>query len=481
MRLYIILFLFGIKAACFAQAPEANLLATWSDPSLPGSVYHDNVYNEIWGFAVNGHEYAVIGSTFGTHIIDVTDPSAIFERKRFQGKASGAQIVHRDYHDYKGYLYAVCDEGNSSLQIIDISGLPDTVSMVYDDNQVISTSHNIFIDTANARLYSFATFSPIPQVTRGVAIFDINNPLNPVHLKSYREFGSIQPSHMHDGYVRDNVAFLNCETKGMAVVDFEDVNNPEILGILSHNNYLQSGYNHSGWPSDDCKFYFMADENWGRAIKTVDLRQIPDLEVPTYFDTESGNANAIPHNQLVACNYLYVSYYHEGLQVYDISNPVFPERVLYYDTSEEPEIQNYRGAWGVFPYLPSGNILVSDMQNGLFVLEGLGDNCQPNANLESCKDQTSALKDYFKENSLTVFPNPSNGSFEIIVPHSGSEGSLEIKNLLGQVIYTQKNLENRLNSNRISINLSSKLAFGTYVVQYTSGTKIFSQLIEIGQ
>ncbi|MEZ4980734.1 MAG: choice-of-anchor B family protein [Saprospiraceae bacterium] len=286
---------------------------------------------------------------------------------------------------------------------------------------------------------------------------------------------------MHDGYVRDNVAFLNCRNKGMAVVDFEDVNNPEILGILSHNNYLQSGYNHSGWPSDDCKYYFMADENWGRAIKTVDLRQIPDLEVPTYFDTESGNANAIPHNQLVACNYLYVSYYHEGLQVYDISNPVFPERVLYYDTSEEPEIQNYRGAWGVFPYLPSGNILVSDMQNGLFVLEGLGDNCQPNANLESCKDQTSALKDYFKENSLTVFPNPSNGSFEIIVPHSGSEGSLEIKNLLGQVIYTQKNLENRLNSNRISINLSSKLAFGTYVVQYTSGTKIFSQLIEIGQ
>jgi len=42
---------------------EANLLSTWSDPSLVGSAFYNNIYNEIWGLAVNGHEYAVLGST----------------------------------------------------------------------------------------------------------------------------------------------------------------------------------------------------------------------------------------------------------------------------------------------------------------------------------------------------------------------------------------------------------------------------------
>jgi hypothetical protein len=28
----------------------------------------------------------------------------------------------------------------------------------------------------------------------------------------------------------------------------------------------------------------------------------------------------------------------------------------------------FNGAWGAWPYLPSGNIIVSDMEQGLFIL-----------------------------------------------------------------------------------------------------------------
>ena len=53
------------------------------------------------------------------------------------GRAVGPEIIHRDYHDYQGYLYAVSDEGAASLQIIDISTLPDSASVVYDSSRFI--------------------------------------------------------------------------------------------------------------------------------------------------------------------------------------------------------------------------------------------------------------------------------------------------------------------------------------------------------
>lgn len=59
-----------------------------------------------------------------------------------------------------------------------------------------------------------------------------------------------------------------------------------------------------------------------------------------------------------------------GTHIFDISDPLNPTTAGYYDTSTEPHVAgNYRGNWGVYPFLPSGLILASDMQNGLFVLD----------------------------------------------------------------------------------------------------------------
>ena len=65
---------------------NANLLFQWDDPSLIGSSMYDNTYNECWGFKINDHEIAVIGSTAGTHFFDVTDPQNSTEVAFVPGK-----------------------------------------------------------------------------------------------------------------------------------------------------------------------------------------------------------------------------------------------------------------------------------------------------------------------------------------------------------------------------------------------------------
>ena len=73
----------------FAQAQEANLLGTWNDEALIGSFAYDNAYNEIWGIAAGGKEYAILGSTAGTHFIDVTSPAEPTEAFFIPGASSG--------------------------------------------------------------------------------------------------------------------------------------------------------------------------------------------------------------------------------------------------------------------------------------------------------------------------------------------------------------------------------------------------------
>ena len=143
-------------------------------------------------------------------------------------QAQGGSIIHRDYHDYNGYLYAVCDEGSSTLQIIDLSQLPDTVTVVYDDNQLIRRAHNIFIDTAQATLYAFATQGTTTGYS-AMAVFDLTNPIAPVRKGSYNYFGGIAAGHVHDGYVRNGIAYLNCGYDGFAVVRFSGCGEPSDL------------------------------------------------------------------------------------------------------------------------------------------------------------------------------------------------------------------------------------------------------------
>ncbi|MCB9264841.1 MAG: choice-of-anchor B family protein [Lewinellaceae bacterium] len=466
MKLLVQLLLFTLPVLLSAQQ-QANLLGNWDDPDLVGSTFYDNTYNEVWGMAVNGHEYAIVGSTAGTHFIDVTDPAQPFEAHFVAGAFQGGGVVHRDYHDYKGYLYAVCDEGPSTLQIIDTRNLPESVEVVYNSSQAIRQSHNIFIDTARAKLYALA----MDGNTGGSAamrVFDISDPLNPVTLGSYNTFGGLTVGHVHDAYVREGVAFLNCGGSGFAMVDFSDQLHPQTLSTLT--DYPFRGYNHSGWLTDDARYYYMADETHGADIKVIDVSNPCEIEVVNTFNAGVSNPNSIPHNQIVACNYLYVSYYYEGLVVFDISDPVNPQKVLYYDTYSEANGSSYKGAWGVYPFLPSGNILLLDMQSGLYVFEGPGDNCAATQELTpvdlSCLgvNSTAGVKGV---ESVNIFPQPASGvlNVQLDVAEGQKKVNAHLLDINGRVVQRFGTEPLQPGTNLLRFDLSDGLSAGVYLLR----------------
>jgi len=453
--------------ACFTlssmgQAVQGNLLGTWTNHDLPASNNHDNIYNEVWGLSVNDHEFAILGTTLGTHIIDVTDPTNPTELFVVEGGTTGDTIIHRDFHDHKGFLYSIADEGQkTALQVIDITKLPDTIEVVYDDSEYFTRSHNIFIDEAKDRLYSLISngdafgFSPM-------RIFDISDPIDPQVLGSYHNLGGYSISQVHDAYVRNDTAYLNLGPDGFAIVDFEDVDNPNVISLLTPAEYPQAGYNHSGWLTKDGNFYYMADEDWGSDMKVLDLRELPDIDIPTLFNADSDDVT-IPHNQIVHGDKLYVSYYFDGLQVYDISDPINPVREMYYPTSKFPPTNGlYRGAWGVYPFLPSGNILVSDMQEGLFVVDG---------DIPTSFEETTRAKDF------SISPNPNSGNFDLnLQEFAGQQVDIEIFDLNGKSIHHVSTLNSEKN-----IHLGKSIENGLYTIKIQAVDRLYSKRIMIAK
>jgi len=420
----------------------ANLLFHWQDTTLVGSWAYDNTYNECWGMVVNNREIAIIGSTAGTHFFDVTDPANSSEVAFVAGAYTGGGVIHRDYHDYEDYLYVVCDEGSTStLQIIDISNLPNSVNTVYDSNQLFTQSHNIFIDTATAKLYACASNSAMD-------IYSLIDPINPTLIYSYNAVG-----HVHDAYVRNDTAYLNCGNDGFRIIDFHYLDllpGTAWAELASLTSYPDAGYNHSGWLNNDGTLYIMQDENHGYDVKILDVADLSNISVLATFNS-GVDPQSMAHNGIIKGDLAYIPYYHDGLRVFDISDPSNPVQTWEYDTYAPNSHASYKGAWGVYPYLPSGNIIVSDMQTGLYIFE--------------CGTPTAII-----ENKLThnFYPNPATNQFTI---NNTNADNFSLYNSLGAKVMDQE-----INSNQTTIN-RGRLSNGLYF--YTLNKK--GALIESGK
>ena len=119
----------------------------------------------------------------------------------------------------------------------------------------------------------------------------------------------------------------------------------------------------------------------------------------------------------------------DGLYAYDISNPASPLLLGYFDTywqntSGTYPSPGYAGAWGAYPYLPSGNILVNDMQNGLFVLDPSG---------------LSSIQEIKPEGKITVHPDPviRNSELKIVIPGKAVAGEMFVFDTNGRIHYKQ--------------------------------------------
>lgn len=362
--IYSLVFCFSIFATTvIGQSMNMTLLSTWTDNTLP--ISSGVRFNDCWGFVKGAKEYAVLGSRYEIHFFDITNPTAPVNIANFD---NGSNSVWRDFKTYGNYVYAVCDEINpdaEGLIAFDFSALPlGSITQVHQNNITFQKAHNIFIDEPTGKLYVAGAN------TANMIIFDLlANPAAPTVVYS----GSLAGAYVHDVHVRNNKMYCSHGFNGMYVYN---VTNPATPVLLGSNLAPNSGYNHSSWLNASGSHLIMAEETWGKPLKVLNVNDPSNMSIESTFISAlipgtfpAPYVGSIVHNPFIKGNLCYLAYYHEGIQVYNISNPLMPVRVAYYDT--EPTNTNYdsyQGAWGVYPYLPSGTIIGSDVKNGLFLM-----------------------------------------------------------------------------------------------------------------
>ncbi len=346
-----------------AQADNSNsidLHAVWNPESIPTTTSGQK-FNDIWGFTdCQSNEYAIIGSASMVHFVDITDPTNLVEIDRFEG---GDTTTWRDIKTYQDRAYAVSDATTEGLMIFDMSQLPDSVSKTYHSNEFFEKAHNLFVDPSTHRLYV------VGAPNADLLIFDLENQKdNPVLIGSL----SLAGGYVHDIYVRDNIAYCSHLSAGLYIYDLTDAETPVTMGSLTE--YAGQVFNHSSWLSEDGETLIFCDEKRGATVKALDVSDPTDLEIAASNEFSSvllapEATNSIAHNPYIRDNYAIVSYYHDGLQIFDISNRDSVVRVGYYDThTGNSDYEGWKGVWGAYPFFPSGNIIASDMYNGLHVL-----------------------------------------------------------------------------------------------------------------
>ncbi len=444
MRLLWLTFLTLITLGTHAQGQlNVSLLDQWSDDNLVTSSTTVR-YNECWGFEYEGEEYAVLGSTEGTHFFRLTESDQFEFIDSIQGRFANPQVVHRDFAVFQDYLYSVCDEGESSLQIIDLSGLPNTVSLAAEDDTTFARVHNVYVDTATALLYACIITPKVNgtlQGARSMQVFSLANPTAPTLVYS----GPNDIPEVHDVYVRDNLAYLNCGNDGLRVYDFSTPNSPTFIQNL--NFYQDQGYNHQGWMSEDGSTYVFGDETNGARLKRCSVAN-GQVTIGPLFGTNWEN-NSVPHNVMIRDGFVFVAYYNEGLRIFDLKS-VVPTEIAHYDTYPiEETIQTMRGAWGIYAHYASGRILVSDRIHGLFLF-----------------DFPTEVFSNSAQEAMEIFPNPIVSGTPFFVRMKDSDIKafhIQVIDSDGRILYEEE-VENQ---NFVIINKNLGIGQRTVRVLYT--------------
>jgi choice-of-anchor B domain-containing protein len=350
----------------------------------------------VWGFVDlnDNREYAVVGLRNGTAVVDVTDPVNPREVATIAGNSSPWREVKvyqvRDTvaGRWRAYAYVTTEAANSGVQIIDLSGLPTSAGPA-SANLDTSSQHTLYISNID-----YSTNAALPGATPMLFIAGSN-----LSAGSWRAYSLVNPafpqfvaSAPSGGYMHDSTSLLVTDARTAqcapghnpceVLVDFNvdqvqlwDVTNelqPVLLGSATNpgNRYI-----HSGWPTapTNASHLIFHDEleeiqlGLPTRLYTMDLAS---LRVPTVQISYTGQTTTTDHNGYMRGTNYYVSHYRRGVVVYDAANPNALVEIASFDNYLVPisNIAGTDGAWGVYPFLPSGTLLVSDIENGLFLL-----------------------------------------------------------------------------------------------------------------
>lgn len=337
--------------------------------------------NDIWGWTdpATGTEYALFGRREGVSFIDISVPTS----PRIVGFLPTETTASRwrDVKVYQDYAFVVSEASGHGMQVFDLSQLRDvapdqtttfTPSAVYTD---FGNAHNIVINEQHPFAYvvGTSTFSGGPH------IIDISDPLNPTFAGGFSEQGYTHDAQVitYNGPDVDYVGrelYIGSNEDKVVMLDVTDKAN---VIEISEVDYPNVGYTHQGWLTEDHRYFIANDEldesNVGFNTRTL-LFDFTDLDNPTFSGTFSGDTGAIDHNLFVKGNEVFLSNYTRGIRVADISNIASANLVDTgsFDTFPENNNTSFNGVWSIYPYFNSNNIIISDIDGGLFIIRRTG-------------------------------------------------------------------------------------------------------------
>jgi choice-of-anchor B domain-containing protein len=325
--------------------------------------------NDCWGYvSPSGREYAIVGLNGGTGFVEVTVP----EESRIVAFQPGPTSLWRNAKTYGSHCYSV-SEGGGGIQVFDLAQID--AGMVTLVNTVTAggaaQTHTMIINEETGYLYRMGGSS------NGIRIYSLANPVAPALVAEW------QGRYVHDGFVTSYPSgpyagkeiFFACGglNNGFAQtgVTILDVTDKAAIVELSHFQYPNAAFCHQAWITEDRKYIYINDEideqnfglnNLGRIVN------VENLSAPFLAGTYSTGLVSVDHNLYVKGNLLFCSNYKTGLRIFDLAaDPLAPSEIAWFDTYPEADATGYAGLWSNYPYLPSGTIIGSDIERGLFV------------------------------------------------------------------------------------------------------------------
>lgn len=335
--------------------------------------------NDLWGWTdpKTGKEYALMGLTTGTAFVDITNA----EEPLYLGLLPTQTIASpwRDVKVYKTYAFIVAEAPGHGMQVFDLKRLRNVTAppvvfspVAHYQGNGLSTSHNIAINEQTGFAYIVGTNT----CGGGLHIVDIRRPRRPIFAGCFAGDGYTHDAQCvsylgPDGDYRGRDVCFGANEDTLTIVDVTSSSAPK---MLSRSAYPGVSYTHQCWTTEDHHFLLLDDElderSFGHRTKTY-IWNIVDLDAPRLIGTYQSTKRAIDHNQYVRNGYLYQANYQSGLRILDLSNVADGRlrEVAFFDVFPDGNGPRFNGAWSVYPFFSSGVVIVSGIEQGLFVLQ----------------------------------------------------------------------------------------------------------------
>ena len=419
--------------------------------------------NDSWGWTDpdDGTEYALVGLDNGTAFLDISDPINPIYLGKLPTHTSPS--LWRDVKVYNNYAFVVSEANNHGMQIFDLTRLRDVANppeTFTEDAHYggFGGAHNIVINEETGYAYGVGA-----DYSGGAHFVNIQDPLNPIGEGGYSGSGYTHDAQVvvYDGPDSDYTGkeiYIGSNEDKVVIVDVTDKTNPVLISAVTYTN---DAYTHQGWFTEDLTYFIVGDEidelNFGFNTRNI-VFDFTDLDNPQLSFEYSGPTSATDHNGYVDGDKFYLANYKAGMRVIDISD-ISNENMTeigFFDVFPSNNTAGYDGAWNVYPYFASGNILISSLKYS-------SPDYVPGFYL--VKSSTLSVDDNFLSN-FSLYPNPSTNSVKLSSTNTPIS-EISIYDLSGKLLLSKKY------NSEININLNiSNLGAGIYLLKINNKKSI---------